>query len=209
MRITTTLQKFGTTGMTVNKKIGIFGGTFNPVHKAHLAVAECFIENFGLDILYVIPNRIPPLKNMGNVSGEDRIEMLKIAFSGNQRVVISDMELKREGVSYTRDTISALREIHPNDKLFLLTGDDWIDSFDKWKDYNYILENATLVVATRSGEDITASLNRLESLSGHRPMLLGNGRIPLSSTEFRNNPEESLLPQGVYEYIKKRGLYLK
>ncbi len=194
--------------MTVNKKIGIFGGTFNPVHKAHLAVAECFIENFGLDILYVIPNSIPPLKNMGNVSGEDRIEMLKIAFKGNNKIKISDMELKRQGVSYTRDTVAELRRIHPNDNLFLLTGDDWIDSFDKWKDYNFILENATLVVATRSGEDITASLDRLESLSGFRPMLLGNSKIPLSSTEFRNDPKGSLLPEGVFEYIKKRGLYL-
>jgi len=194
--------------MTANK-IGIFGGTFNPVHKAHLAVAECFIENFGLDILYVIPNSIPPLKNKGNVSGEDRIEMLKIAFSGNEKIIISDMELKREGVSYTRDTVASLREMHPADELFLLTGDDWIDSFDKWKDYNFILENATLVVATRSGEDITPSLERLEQLSGHRPQLLGNSKIPLSSTEFRNEPDGALLPEGVYEYIQKRGLYLK
>ncbi len=203
------LPKFGTTGMTANKKIGIFGGTFNPVHKAHLAVAECFIENFGLDILYVIPNSIPPLKNIGNVSGEDRIEMLRIAFSGNEKVIISDMELKRQGVSYTRDTVAALKELHPNDSLFLLTGDDWIDSFDKWKDYEFILENAVLVVATRSGEDITPSLDRLENLCGHRPKLLGNGRIPLSSTEFRNNPDETLIPKGVYEYIKQKGLYLK
>ncbi len=202
------LPRFGITGMTANK-IGIFGGTFNPVHKAHLAVAECFIENFGLDILYVIPNSIPPLKNKGNVSGEDRIEMLKIAFSGNEKIIISDMELKREGVSYTRDTIASLREMHPGDKLFLLTGDDWIDSFDKWKDYNFILDNATLVVATRSGEDITASLDRLEQLSGHRPQLLGNSKIPLSSTEFRNEPDGAFLPEGVYEYIQKRGLYLK
>jgi len=202
------LPRFGITGMTANK-IGIFGGTFNPVHKAHLAVAECFIENFGLDILYVIPNSIPPLKNKGNVSGEDRIEMLKIAFSGNEKIIISDMELKREGVSYTRDTVASLREMHPADELFLLTGDDWIDSFDKWKDYNFILENATLVVATRSGEDITPSLERLEQLSGHRPQLLGNSKIPLSSTEFRNEPDGALLPEGVYEYIQKRGLYLK
>lgn len=205
------LQRFGTTGMTANntKRIGIFGGTFNPVHRAHLAVAECFIENLELDILYVIPNSIPPLKNKGNVSGEDRIEMLRIAFSGNEKIIISDMELKREGVSYTRDTIAALREIHPWDELFLLTGDDWIDSFDKWKDYNFILENATLVVATRSGEDITSALDRLEALSGHRPRLLGNSKIPLSSTEFRNDPNGALLPEGVYEYIQKRGLYLK
>ncbi len=191
------------------KRIGIFGGTFNPVHNAHIYIAECFLENLGLDMLYIIPNSVPPLKDMGRVSGEDRIEMLKIAFEGNEKVFISDIELKREGVSYTCDTIAAIREMHPSDKLFLLTGDDWIDRFDKWKNYGYILENATLVVATRSGEDITEALDRLQDLSGFRPLLLGNSRLPLSSTEFRDNPQQSLIPKGVYEYIQKRGLYIK
>lgn len=192
--------------MTRNK-LGIFGGTFNPVHKAHVAVAEEFIEKFSLDMLYVIPNRIPPLKLDESVSGEDRTEMLKIAFSGNNKIVISDIELKRRGTSYTCDTIAALKEKHPESKLYLLTGDDWIDSFHKWKDYRFILDNSTLVVATRSGEDISEPLDRLERFSGKRPMLLGNKKMELSSTEFREDPDKGLLPDGVYEYIKKRGLY--
>lgn len=188
-------------------KIGIFGGTFNPVHKGHVAVAECFIEDYGLDLLYVIPNNISPLKYSNSVSGEDRSNMLKIAFGENPKVVISDIELKREGTSYTRDTVAELRALHPESALYLLTGDDWIDSFDKWKDYKFILENAHLVVAVRSGNDITASLDRLETLTGMRPLTLQNKKIELSSSEFRAEPKKELLPDGVFEYIEERGLY--
>ncbi|MBR4279128.1 MAG: nicotinate (nicotinamide) nucleotide adenylyltransferase [Clostridia bacterium] len=188
-------------------KVGIFGGTFNPVHKGHVAVAESFIRDYGLDVLYVIPNNISPLKYSNSVSGEDRANMLNIAFTNNEKVIISDIELKREGTSYTRDTVAELKELHPESELYLLTGDDWIDSFDKWKDYKFILENARLVVAVRSGNDISLSLDRLESLSGIRPLTLQNEKIELSSSEFRAEPKKELLPNGVFEYIEERGLY--
>ncbi len=206
MRITTTLLRFGTTGMTANK-VGIFGGTFNPVHKAHVAVAEAFTHRFSLDLLYVIPNNIPPMKESHGVSGEDRFNMLKIAFSGNNKITVSDIELKREGMSYTRDTVAAIKELHPESELYLLTGDDWINDFDKWKDYRYILDNATLVVAYRGYNNITKALDRLEALSGKRPMLLENKRIELASSSFRAQPKAELLPDGVFEYIKEKGLY--
>lgn len=193
--------------MTTNKRIGIFGGTFNPVHKGHVAIAEDFIKNLSLDLLYVIPNRMSPMKNMGEVSGEDRFKMLEIAFSGMENIKISPMELLREGPSYTRDTISELRSLHPDSALFLLTGDDWIGGFHKWKDYRYILDNATLVVASRAEGDISAALDGFEALTGKRPVALENRIVEASSTDFRLNHEKSDLPQGVYEYIKKRGLY--
>lgn len=201
------LPRFGITGTKMTNKIGIFGGTFNPVHKAHLKIAKEFIEKFSLDLLYIIPNNVPPMKEIETASGKDRMEMLKIAFLGNHRIVISDIEMKREGTSYTCDTIALLRKIHPYDELFLLTGDDWVGSFDKWKNYQYILQNASLVIATRSGENTDSALDRLEALSGKRPKLLGNEKLELSSTEFRANLKEELLPDGVYDYIKSRRLY--
>ena len=133
--------------------------------------------------------------------------MLKIAFSHNEKVVISDIELKREGTSYTRDTVAELKAMHPDSELYLLPGDDWIDSFDKWKDYKFILENARLVVAVRSGNDIRASLDRLEGLTGIRPLTLQNEKIELSSSQFRADPKKEFLPNGVFEYITERGLY--
>jgi len=193
--------------MRTTNKIGIFGGSFNPVHKAHVAIAEAFIEKMGLDLLYVIPNNIPPLKETGKVLGEDRIEMLRIAFSGNDKIIISDIELLRPGVSYTCDTLSQLREIHPDDRIFLLTGDDWIEDFHKWKNYEYILKNAELVIAARSGKDITSALDRIEADTGIRPTELDNEITVLSSGEFRNSPRKELLPHGVFEYIQQRRLY--
>lgn len=192
--------------MTKNK-IGIFGGTFNPVHKAHVAIAEEFIKKLDLDMLYVIPNNISPLKSEIGVSGRDRLEMLNIAFSGNDKVKLSDIELKRTGASYTRDTVAELLDIHKNCEFYLLTGDDWIDSFHKWKDFRYILDNVNLVVATRSGKDITESAKRLENLSGKKILRLNNEKVEISSTEFRTHQNKDNLPNGVYEYIKNRGLY--
>ncbi len=194
--------------MTANK-IGIFGGTFNPVHKAHVSIANEFINKFSLDLLYIIPNNIPPLKESHGVSGKERLEMLKIAFSGNDKVNISDIELCRAGMSYTCDTVAELKKLHPESELYLLMGDDWIDRFDQWKNYRYILDNVTLVVAYRGEADVKDALCRLESASGKRPMLLKNDRILLSSTQLRNELNRELLPDGVYEYIKKRGLYRK
>lgn len=194
--------------MTKNK-IGIFGGTFNPVHRAHVMIANEFVSKFSLDLLYVIPNNIPPLKESHGVSGKERFCMLEIAFSGNDKVRISDIELTRTGMSYTCDTVAEIKKIHPESEIFLLFGDDWIDRFDKWKNYQYILDNVTLVVAYRGDIDINPSLDRLQKLSDKKILLLENKKILLSSTELREELKKDQLPDGVYEYIKKRGLYCK
>ena len=193
----------------MKNRIGIFGGTFNPVHKGHVAVALDFIKELSLDILYVIPNNIPPMKESHGVSGEDRLRMLKIAFEGIEGTIVSDIELKREGMSYTCDTVKAIKALHPTDELFLLTGDDWIDRFFQWKNYEYILENASLVVAHREKSDITDSVDSLRKSSPNQVLILENDKIEVSSTEFRSSLDANLLPDGVYEYIKERGLYRK
>lgn len=201
-----TLQRFGTTGMTRNK-VGIFGGTFNPIHRAHVAIALEFIEKFSLDLLYVIPNNIPPLKNLHGVSGNDRLCMLEIAFSGQEKVIISDTELKRGGMSYTCDTVAEIKANHPEADLLLLVGDDWIDRFDMWKNYGDILDMATLVVAYRGIADIDVHRERIYRKTGKEFLLLNNEKAELSSTDFREAHDKSLLPDGVYEYIEERGLY--
>ncbi len=190
----------------MDRRIGIFGGTFNPIHKAHYDIALEFIDKFSLDLLYVIPNNIPPLKESHGVSGSERLEMLEIAFSGQDKIVVSDTEIRRGGMSYTRDTVAELKEKHKDDELFLLIGDDWIDNFDKWRDYKFILDNAHLVIAYRGERDISHSLARLKDVS-ENIFLLENLRNELSSTDFRKEPKRDLLPDGVYDYIQKRGLY--
>ena len=192
--------------MTRNK-IGIFGGSFNPVHKGHIIIAERFIKAFDLDLLYVIPNYISPFKKELEVSGDDRAEMLRIAFSGNQKIVIGDMELKRGGTSYTCDTIAEIKAIHEKSDLFLLIGDDHAKSFLRWKNFQFILENATLVIATREGKDVTDGVKDIEETANVKVELLENQPFECSSTDFRTRPNADSLPDGVFEYIKKRGLY--
>ena len=191
----------------MDRRIGIFGGTFNPIHKAHFDVALEFIDKFSLDVLYVIPNNIPPMKESHGVSGDERLEMLEIAFSGQNKIIVSDTEIKRGGMSYTRDTVAEFKEKHKDCELFLLIGDDWIDNFDKWRDYKFILDNANLVIAYRGERDISQSVGRLRDISENGVYLLENIRNEISSTNFRNEPKKELLPDGVYDYIQKRGLY--
>ncbi|MBE6692370.1 MAG: nicotinate (nicotinamide) nucleotide adenylyltransferase [Ruminococcaceae bacterium] len=192
--------------MTANK-IGIFGGSFNPVHKGHILVAEKFIKELGLDLLYIIPNHISPFKDLENVSGEDRIEMLKIAFSGNSKIAIGDMELKRGGRSYTCDTVEEIKKLHPHSQLFLLIGDDLAEGFTRWKNAKFILENVNLVIATRNCENLLPLAENIKGFAQTSVDFLHNEAFECSSSSFRRNPDHSSLPQGVYEYIKKRGLY--
>ena len=191
--------------MTKNK-IGIFGGSFNPVHKGHVLIAEEFAKDFELDLLYVIPNRISPFKTEIQVSGEDRTEMLRLAFSRNSRVIIGNMELCREGASYTCDTIAQIKAIHQYSKLYLLVGDDHVKSFNKWKNSKYILENTQLVVAARSSLDLKEDIKVIEA-EGVKVELLNNTPFECSSSTLRDNLNADYLPERVYEYIKKRGLY--
>jgi len=200
------LPRYGTTGMKKNN-IGIFGGTFDPVHKAHVAVAEKFIKDFSLDRLYIIPNNVPPLKAGNTVLGEDRAKMLEIAFSGMENVVVSRIELNRSGTSYTCDTLAEIKNMHPNDDIYLLMGDDWISSFTKWKSYMYILDNSRLVIAARSSEELNGKIGHLANHKGQLPLLLNNSKIEISSTDFRRERFAEILPEGVYAYIKERGFY--
>ncbi|MBE6588907.1 MAG: nicotinate (nicotinamide) nucleotide adenylyltransferase [Ruminococcaceae bacterium] len=114
-------------------RIGIYGGTFSPPHKGHVAAARAFMEQMWLDFLYVIPNALPPHKEMEfSVSSEHRLEMTRLAFAGMDGVYVSDMEIRRGGKSYTVDT---LRELSGEDRrLFLLCGTDMMLSLDEWRE---------------------------------------------------------------------------
>ncbi len=190
----------------MKNKIGIFGGTFNPVHKAHVSVAKEFINALTLDLLYIIPNNVSPKKEEAEVSGQDRFNMLKIAFDGIEKVTVSDIELKRSGKSYTRDTIAELLHTHPNDELYLLIGGDWVSGFTRWKDYEFILKNTNIVIAAR-GEPNFSAIETLEKTAGKPIFILNNENIEISSSEIRSNRAFNDLPKGVYEYIKAKGLY--
>ena len=131
-------------------RTGIFGGTFSPIHNGHIKAARSFLSEMKLDVLYVIPDRIPPHKQ---ITGKDdpylRLEMVKKAFAGEEKIVVSDTELKREGKSYT---VQTLPEFMGNGELFMMIGTDMFLSFDKWYRFEDIFRMCTLVLAVREGD---------------------------------------------------------
>ena len=198
------------------KKIGIYGGTFNPPHTGHLQAAKQAVEVLDLDLLLMIPDRIAPHKDIpaGSPTPEQRLEMLRIALAGEEKIQSSDIELRREGVSYTYLTLEALREQYPEEELILLMGTDMFLTLDAWKEPERICELATLGVFYRGEkgekEKILAQKAALEA-KGAKVELVENDIINISSTQLRRllafHAADEFLPAGVGEYIRANGLY--
>ena len=198
------------------KKIGIYGGTFNPPHTGHLQAAKQAVEVLDLDLLLMIPDRIAPHKDIpaGSPTPEQRLEMLHIALAGEEKIQPSDIELRREGVSYTYLTLEALREQYPGEELVLLMGTDMFLTLDAWKEPEKICFLATLGVFYRGEkgekEKILTQKAALEA-RGAKVELVENEIINISSTQLRRllafHAADEFLPAGVGEYIRENGLY--
>ena len=198
------------------ERIGIYGGTFNPPHVGHMAAAKAAVDLLRLDRLLLIPDRIAPHKELpdGSATAQQRLEMLQIAAYGIEKVEVSDMELCREGVSYTYLTVLELREQYPDAQLILLMGTDMFLSFDRWKNTDIILKNASLGVFYRGEKEeiqaIAQKKTELEAL-GATVELAENPVVSISSTDLRRllvfRCADDFLPFGVNAYIQRRGLY--
>ena len=141
-------------------KIGLFGGSFDPIHNEHVNMALMAKEELQLDRLYIIPTKISPFKRTRKVtSARDRLAMLNLAFE-DKDVVISEYELSKVGVSYTCETILQFRKFFPKDKLYFIMGGDSIASFKRWKNPEVITKNAEIAVIARGGS--YASLEKEE-----------------------------------------------
>ena len=197
-------------------KIGIYGGTFNPVHTGHLYAAKQTVQALGLDKLLMIPDRIAPHKEIptGSPTPEQRLEMLELAVVREPQIEVSDIELKREGKSYTYLTVEALAEIYPGAELYLLMGTDMFLSFHTWMNPERITARATLAVMYRGekgeAEKIEARKAEMEA-AGVRICLVKNEIISISSTQLRRliafRCAGAFLPDGVEEYIRSHRLY--
>ena len=198
------------------RRIGIYGGTFNPPHIGHIRAALGAVRSLGLDKLLVIPDRIAPHKELpeGSATPEQRLEMLRIAFDGVPEIEVSDIELRREGVSYTVDTIMELRQRYPEDELILLMGTDMFLSFHQWREPEKILDQASVGVFYRGekGEKPAIEERRLQmERDGRCVYLVQNEIVDISSTNLRRmlmfRCADSFLPDGVGPFILKNGLY--
>ena len=198
------------------ERIGIYGGTFNPPHVGHLQAAKQAITALNLNHLLVIPDRIAPHKEIpqGSPTPKQRLEMLRLAAADCPQMEVLDIELNREGVSYTYQTIQQLRPVYPDAELVLLMGTDMFLSFHTWRHPEIILENASLGVFYRGekGEEaaIEAQKAAMEAM-GATVYLVKNPVINISSTQMRRllafRCAGELLPEGVLDYIRENRLY--
>lgn len=190
-------------------KLGIFGGTFDPPHLGHLIEAEFAAEELGLDKLLFIPTGEHPLKSYsGMASVQDRYEMTRLAIAGNPLFEISDIEIKREGKSYTINTIEQVKKNYAPTELFLLVGIDNVEIFSQWHRIDEILDSCKVVVLSRLiNDDYVLSPSVLEKIT-----ILDSPIIEISSTEIREltadgNSTRYLVAESVREYIAEKKLY--
>ncbi len=192
-------------------RIGILGGSFDPVHNGHLAVAQLACEHFSLHKVFFIPANIQPHKKQSiPVTARHRLAMLKSAITGNSNFCIWDGEIKRGGISFTVDTVHALKEMHPDAALYFIIGSDNFSEIRTWNRYKRILAMVTLCVAHRPGYAIRipAELSEIEVISFPSP------EWGISSSKLRSHLNEGkscryMLPEKVALYIQKNKLYLK
>ncbi len=192
-------------------KIGIYGGSFDPVHNDHISICKKFHKDFGLDFVLVIPAKVSPFKNGTGASEISRLEMLKIACENSPELIPCDIELSLEGKSYTYRTVSLLREKYPDAKFYLLMGADSFGGFLNWSNPEKIVSECEIVVAGRNGENITQYESDFEKRF-NKKITYFNLNTSLSSSYVKELLKLGLdcrefLPKGVNEYIVNNNLY--
>ena len=197
-------------------RIGIYGGSFNPPHKGHILAAEEFCRKLELDKLLLIPAAVPPHKDLPQDSATawERVELLRLAARKLPLVEIDTLELDREGISYTVDTLRTLRAKYPDDTCYLCMGTDMLESFDDWYCPDQIANMATVVMVHRANADkqaLLAMADGFESRYGYRPVVLENDFVNISSTHVRRllilGGAEAFVERDVLNRIMELGLY--
>ena len=202
--------------MEVKQRIGILGGTFDPVHLGHLLTAEVVRDTLGLDELLFIPAFIPPHKQHRDIAlPEHRFRMVVLATATNPHFRVSDMELHREGPSYTVDTMDALRAQRGEEaEFYFITGADAINELATWHDVHSLLHKCHFVAATRQGTALARDClsDEFGELARERIHEVPTPELEISSTEIRRRVRRGMsirymVPDAVADYIYKEGLY--
>jgi len=190
-------------------KFGFLGGSFDPVHFGHLMAAQDAYEQQKLDRLVLVPAAQAPLKpNDIQSSAEDRLAMLRAAIEWDQRFTISDLELRRGGVSYTIDSARHFRKLYPNDELFWIIGGDQLPNLHRWKDIGELAKIVEFIFLERPGFPVRAKVEipglRLNRCDGHL--------LAISSTELRERVKHNLsldyfVPHKAIVYIRENNIY--
>jgi len=189
-------------------KIGILGGTFNPVHLGHIELAKKSFDALGLDRLIFVPAYIPPHKKdqSGIIKWQDRCKMIELAIEGEDKFEISDIEIGQKGPSYSINTIKLFKDIYTDkDRLYFIAGSDYVKELDTWKDIDELKKLCTFVIVKRPGFEAGTSPENTVVLALDTP--------DISATDIRDRvkrhlPFQNRVPQKVYRYIMENGLYL-
>ena len=203
------------------QKIGIYGGSFNPIHCAHLLLAEQACEALGLDRVLFVPVKLPPHKDPAVLAGaRERLRMVRLAVADNPRMSVSDIELRRNATSYTVETVAAIRRrFGRKAELYFLIGVDTVPELPAWREIRRLVKLCTFVPLTRPGVRLPRRISALTRAVGAeeaRGILARTIKMPLmdiSASDIRRRVAEGrsiryLVPDAVAEYIRRKRLYL-
>jgi nicotinate-nucleotide adenylyltransferase len=218
--------------MTRKERIGVFGGTFNPIHTGHVRAAAEVRARFSLDRILFVPSFIPPHKETSEIASPgDRMAMVKLALRRFRRLVPSPIEIEAGGTSYSIITLGKIRRLYPGARIFFILGADAFREIETWREWRRVLERCLFIVTTRPGSRLSAARAALppeyrrgvfevtpatrireELLSSQRIFLTPISAVDVSSTEIRSRvrrgaPIRGLVPAPVARYIAERGLY--
>ena len=198
-------------------KIAMFGGSFNPIHTGHIMLLKAFAKELELDKVLLMPPYITPHKHKqgdNSVSFEQKLEMCRLAVKDIPFAEVSDIEIRRQGTSYTYMTLEELKKIYPDDELFLITGADMFMTIHEWKHPEIIFKLATICGVPRNDDDISDLQKQAEYLHtlGAKTYIFNADIMTVSSTEIRNNISQGksisgMVTQEVEKYIYENGLY--
>ena len=196
-------------------KVGILGGTFSPIHYGHLILAETAYDRFGLDKVMIMPAGDPYFKDLNKMAADEHREnMTRLAIEGNPHVEFSDMELKREGKTYTVDTLIELTTQHPDDEFYFIVGSDTLYNIEKWYRPAEIFQMAKFLTSCRNieNQELTEQIDYLKNKFGAKIYNLYMPNIDISSTDIRDKVKHGMsiryfTPDAVIEYIQEHNLY--
>jgi nicotinate-nucleotide adenylyltransferase len=194
-------------------RLGLFGGTFDPIHLGHLILAEQCRESCGLDRLWFVVAGEPPHKPGGRTAVAHRLEMARIAIAGHSRFMVSDIETTRPGPHYSVETLESVALDNPGDELFFLVGADSLAEFVTWREPARIAQLATIVVVNRPGIAEVTPASQPDFGPGARPLITVTiPPIGIASNDLRRRRAQGrtiryLVPRGVEAYIEANGLY--
>ncbi|WP_123039763.1 nicotinate-nucleotide adenylyltransferase [Cohnella candidum] len=192
------------------RRTGLFGGTFDPIHFGHLLAAEAAREAAKLEEVWFIPTFVPPHKPQPGADSETRRRLLELALADSPAFRVEDLELAREGVSYTIDTVNALLERHPDRTFYWIVGSDMVKDLPNWRQSEELAERVTFIGLERPGEPCDDT--ELPPYIRRKLLRASMPPMGLSSTDIRRRRKEGrsfrfMTPEPVYEWIQRNGLY--